>query len=235
MRCALLALLLLASARAAGTTETAVEVLAGVAANARFPGPTVATLRLERERRGTTSTETGLLMGNRQTIYVETAGGTRALIHPGKIVVRSGAKIVRSPVGARVGDTDVLLEDLVPLTTTTLRVPQVSDTGPTGTVVTGAPAGPSTRALLVFTIDPELHVVTRTKCYEGSISDLAAFRRDEDFVDVRGHQRATHITIERPRDETSTRITLDWSGSVESGTASGLGILRGPALLRHAP
>ena len=235
MRCALLALLLLASAQLAGTTETAVEVLAGVAANARFPAPTVATLRLERERRGTTSTETALLVGNHQTIYVETAAGQRALLHPGKIVVRSGAKIVRSPAGARLGDTDVLLEDLVPLTTTTLSVPQVSDTGPTGTVVTGAPASPSTRALLVFTIDPELHVVTRTKCYEGSTSDLAAFRRDEDFVDAKGHQRATRVTVERPRDATSTRVTLDWSGAIAGGTTPGLGILRGPALLRHAP
>jgi len=41
-----------------------------------------------------------------------------------------------------VGGTDVLLEDLMPLTPSYFRLPQVSDEGPTGTVVTGAPAGP---------------------------------------------------------------------------------------------
>jgi hypothetical protein len=151
--------------------------------------------------------------------------------------VLSGSHVRRAPTGARLGATDLLLEDLVPVTGATLAVPQVSDEGPTGTVVTGAPRGPSARALVVLTIDPERRVVTRTKYYEGSISDLAAFRRDDDFVDVQGHQRSTRIVVERLRDDATTRATLVWGAplAVDPPPRPRLATLRGPSLLPHGP
>jgi hypothetical protein len=109
-----------------------------------------------------------------------------------------------------------------------LRVPQVSDQGPTGTVVTGAPAFPSARVLVVLTIDPETGAVTRAKYYEKSISDLAAFRRNEELVDVGGHRRPTRITVDRQREGATTRLDLAWRAAPETPrTLFGLAGLRG--------
>src|SRR5262245_18181881 len=152
----LLAGQLLASPAAADSVS---EILSPIAANARFPAPTRADVRIERRRdeaKGQVKTDgTDVLLGRCQTLYVETRDGTRALIRPSKIVVRQDGRIARAAPGTRLGTTDVLLEDLLPVTRWLLKVPQVSDQGPTGTVVTGAPAFPSPRALIVLTIDPE--------------------------------------------------------------------------------
>jgi hypothetical protein len=188
------------------------ELLADVSRNGRFPEPTradVAILRTNAD--GTTATGNAVLVGHRRTLYLETRDGLRALVRPSKIVVRDGGRAVRAPIGARLGTTDVMLEDLVPLGPWTLKVPQVSDEGPTGTVVTGAPVYPSARALIVFTLDPAAGVATRTKYFERSISDLAAFRRDETFADIAGHERPTRIVVDRSRDDTSTRLDLTWA------------------------
>ena len=209
----------LAACAVARAGESVVALLAGVAANARFPVPTRADVRLERHRGDQTAAGAAVVIGRGQTLYVETRDGTRALVRPSKIVVRAGARVVRATPGARLGDTDILLEDLVPVTPTLLKVPQVSDEGPTGTVVTGAPAFPSVRALIVLTIDPASHVVTRAKYYEKTISDLAAFRRDDDFVDVAGHQRPTRIAVDRTRDETSTHAELSWRPAPDAPAA----------------
>jgi hypothetical protein len=119
----------------------------------------------------------------------------------------------------------VRLEDLVPLGRFTLKVPQVSDEGPTGTVVTGAPAYPSVRALIVFTVDPASAIVTRVKYFERTISDLASFRRNETFATVNGHERPTRIVVDRPRDDTSTQLDLVWRAAPD--TDRGLFTLRG--------
>jgi hypothetical protein len=206
------------------------ELLAAVSRNARFPEPTRADVTIERKNAdGTTVKGAAVLLGNRRTLYVETPEGQRALVRTSKIVVRSGTRGVRAPVGTRLGATDLLLEDFVPLGPWTLAVPQVSDEGPTGTVVTGAPAYPSMRALIVFTVDPADAVSVRTKYFERSISDLAAFRRDETFADVGGHQRVTRIVVDRPRDDTSTRLDLTWRTAPETDRG-----LFGPRGLRAA-
>jgi hypothetical protein len=206
--------LVIVASEAAATSPA--ELLAAVAANARFSTPTRADLRIERQRDAATTASTAVLLGRGHTLRVETRDGLRALVRPSKIVVRVGKRIVRAATGARLGETDLLLEDLVPVTPALLKVPQVSDEGPTGTVVTGAPAFPSTRALIVLTVDVDDHVVTRTKYYEKSISDLAAFRRDEEVVDVDGHMRPTRVTIERSRDGTATRVELAWRAAPEA-------------------
>jgi hypothetical protein len=191
-------------------------LLGAVAANARFPTATRADVRLESTQDHRTTEGAAVFIGRGRTLYVETRDGTRALVRPSKILVRSGRRVVRSAPGARLGKTDVRLEDLVPVTAAMFKLPQVSDEGPTGTVITGAPAFPSARALIVLTIDPDTAVVTRVKYYEKSISDLAAFRRDEDFADVDGHRRPTRITIDRPADASTTRLALTWRAAPET-------------------
>lgn len=200
-------------------------LLAAVAANGHFAIPTRADVTIERRQDEHVTIGTAVLVGRGQTLYVEARDGTRALVRPSKIVVREHGRAVRARPGARLGATDVLLEDLVPVGPWIMKVPQVSDEGPMGTVVTGAPAIASVRVLVVLTIDPEAHAVTRTKYYEKSISDLAAFRRDEDFAEVDGHTRPTRITIDRTRDETATTLGLVWHAAPQ--TSRDLFTLRG--------
>ena len=227
-RLAAVVVLALSATRATAVSPTA--LLADVARNERFPAPTRADVRIERRADGATTTGDAVVLGRGHTLYVETRDGTRALVRPGKIVVRTGWRVARAARGARLGGTDLLLEDLVPFTPGYFRLPQVSDEGPTGTVVTGAPAMPSTRALVVVTIDPDAATVTRVKCYEGSISDLATFRRDDDFVDVDGHARPTRIAVDRPRDGGTTRLAVVWRAAPDvPPTAFRLAALRGPS------
>jgi len=205
-RATLLALL----TAAPGVAEPLPALLDAVARNARFPAPARADVRLERQRDGASSVMQVVMVGNGRTLYVETRDGTRALVRPSKIVVRTGARITRSAPGARLADSDLLLEDLAVFTPGLLKVPQVSDEGPTGVVVTGAPGRPSAWALLVLTIDPADHTIVRTKYYERSINNLAAFRRDDAFQGVDGHQRPGRIAIDGTVDRTSTRAELAW-------------------------
>jgi len=191
------------------------EALAAASAAARFPTPARADVKIERKRDDKATAGAAVFLGRHHTLYVETRDGTRALIRPGKILVRTKNGVVRAKPGTPVGDTDLLLEDLLPIGPGLLKVPQMSDQGPTGTVLTGAPAFPSKRALIVLTIDPDDDVLTRAKYYEKSISDLAAFRRDEEFTRLDDRARPTRISVERSQDGTSTRLDLAWRAAPE--------------------
>ena len=205
--CGAVTLLLPPTALAATSLAT---LLAQVTAAQRFTPPARADVHLERQDGDQTTTADVVLVGRGHTVYVETRDGMRALVRPSKRLVLERGRVVLAPLDARVAGSDLALEDLVPVTTSLLRVPQVSDEGPTGTVLTGAPSGRSARALLVLTIDPASGALLRTKIYERSVSDLAAFRRDEEFVDVTGRARPTRVAIDRTRERTTTRATLTW-------------------------
>ena len=196
---------------AAADAASLPALLDAVAANGRFPVPTRGTFNIQRVQNGTLFIESVLVIGHRQTLYVELRNGFRALVRPGKILVHAGVGGIEvMKPGTTLGDTEFLVEDLVPVTRWLLKTPQVSDEGPTGTVVTGAPAHASTRALLVLTIDPETKTVTRTKYYEKSISNLVGIRRDEKFAEVDGHQRPTQVVLERPATGLTTNATITW-------------------------
>jgi hypothetical protein len=195
------------------------ELLQTVSANQRFPEPTRADVRIEHTQDDKTTSVPAVFIGHGHTLYVETRDGARALVRPGKILVPRGRRIARAAPGARLAGSAVLLEDLVPVTPWMLKVPQVSDEGPTGTVVTGAPAFPSIRALIVLTIDADDGVVTRTKYYEKSISDLASFRRNEELVDVGGRRRPSRIVVERQREGASTKLELGWRTAPDTAHA----------------
>jgi hypothetical protein len=212
------ALLFFACATLPGRVEADAvsELLAETAAAARFPTPARADVKIERKRDDETTAGAAVFLGRHHTLYVETRDGTRALIRPSKILVRTKHGVVRAKPGTPLGATDLLLEDLLPVVPGLLKIPQMSDQGPTGTVLTGAPNFPSTRVLIVLTVDADDHVPTRAKYYEKSISDLAAFRRDEEFTRVDDRPRATRITVERSQDGTSTRLDLAWRAAPEA-------------------
>jgi hypothetical protein len=192
-------------------------LLDAVAANARFPEPTRGVMTIQHIANGSLYIESVLMIGYRQTLHVELRNGFRALVRPGKIVVHDIDHVLRPmKTGTKLGDTDFLVEDLRPVTRSLLQTPQISDEGPTGTVVTGAPAAKSARVLLVLTIDPDTKTVTRTKYYEGSISNLVAIRRDEKFTDVAGHQRPTQVVLERPATGTTTTATIAWTSAADT-------------------
>jgi hypothetical protein len=203
-----LLLLLAPSAHA----ETVGELLAVVAHDARFAMPTRADARITR---GTVEPETNaVLLGRGHTLYVE-APATRALLHPGKIVVRQEGRVVRAKPGVPLPGTDLLLEDLVPFSGHLLQVPQINDDGPAGVVVSGAPVGPSAYALLVLTIDREQAVVVRTQYYRDSISNLVRVRRDDAFVEIGGHRRPGRIDVDDLRQRTQTRMVLTWRDATD--------------------
>jgi hypothetical protein len=212
------ALLALACAALAGRVEADAvsELLADTSAAARFPTPARADVKIERKRDDKATAGAAVFLGRHHTLYVETKDGTRALIRPGKILVRTKTGVAPAKPGAALGDTDLLLEDLLPIVPGLLKVPQMSDQGPTGAVLTGAPNFPSARVLIVLTVDPDDHVLTRAKYYEKSISDLAAFRRDEEFTRLDDRARPTRITVERSRDGTSTQLDLAWRAAPET-------------------
>jgi len=203
-----LALLVLVAIAPTVRAEGLAEILAAVAANARFEVPARADVRIEEPAAG--SSAPAILLGRGRVLYLETREGTRALVRPGKVLVAGPRRVEKARPGARLGDTDLLLEDLAVFTASTLKVPLVSDDTPAELVVSGAPADPSAYALLVFTIDRERRAIVRTLYYSGLVGNLTKVRRDGGFVQVGGHWRPGEITVESPRQGTTTRLTLAW-------------------------
>jgi hypothetical protein len=86
-------------------------------------------------------------------------------------------------------------------------------------VVTAAPGGPSTYALVVRTIDRERHVVLRTLYYRDLINNLSKTRRDAAFARVAGGWRPGEITVESLRQATKTHLTLAWQEAPDAPVA----------------
>jgi hypothetical protein len=213
---------------AASWASDAQSLLAAVALEAQAPRPLRADLRIERD--GAPPLEAVLLEDGRRR-YLETRAGLRALLSPGKAIIARGGTVVRADPGTTLDGSDVLLVDLAPFGSRAVDVPQVSDEGPLGVVITAAPRPPTPYVLLVYTIDPERRVIVRTKYYRDTISNLVKMARLDDFVSVAGRWRASTITVEtfRPVART-TRITLHWREAPETPPAlfTGAG-LRAPS------
>ena len=106
--------------------------------------------------------------------------------------------------------SDLLLADLGVFTAASLKVPQISDDGPAGLVVTAAPSGPSAYALLVHTIDRDRHAIVRTLYYRDLINNLSKTRRAAGWTQVAGSWRPGEITVENVRQATRTHLVLAW-------------------------
>jgi hypothetical protein len=206
-RLALASLLLFARA-ASGRAEPLSELLAAVAANARFTPPVRVDVRIECQPACKASR--AIFLGRDDTLRVEVKDGMRALVGPERIVAAEGDRSGDAPPGKALADTSVLLEDLRAFVPSALKLPQISDEGPEGVVVTSAPARVSAYALLVLTIDREQRTIVKTQYYRDSISNLDKVRRDSAFASVGGHWRPGAVTFERMHDAGTTRLTLTW-------------------------
>src|SRR5262245_21630897 len=165
--------------------ESLTDILAAVASAARFETPTRADVRVTCEPG--CETRQVVLIGRGDALYVEVKGGQRALVRPGDVQVVAEGHTAAAALDARLGDTGILLRDLAVFTPASLALPQMSDDGPTGVVVTSGPAGRSPYVLLVHTIDPERRVIVKTQYYTESIGHLAKIRRDGAFTQIARH------------------------------------------------
>jgi len=205
-----LALVLVLAGAACVRAEGLGELLQAVATNARFASPARADVRVECGEGCHAAGTPAVFLGRGDALYVEVKGGQRALLRPGSILVAQDGKVSEASPGQAFAGTDILLEDLLPFTPATLKQPQISDDGPAGMVVTAAPAGRSTYALLVNTIDRERHAIVRTLYYRDLINNLSKTRRDAALVRVGASWRPGEITVESVRQATRTHLTLSW-------------------------
>src|SRR5262245_10085512 len=188
--------------------ESLADLLAAVATNARFDVPARADVHI--------SCSTGceaheaIFLGRGDALYVEVKDGARALVRPGDVLVTSGGPGTAAPLDARLADSGVLLRDLTVFTSGSLALPQISDDGPSGVVVTSGPAGRSPYVLLVLTIDRERRAIVKTQYYTDSIGHLAKIRRDGGFTQVSGRWRPAEVTVEAFDPGRTTHLTLAW-------------------------
>jgi hypothetical protein len=220
------ALLALAAALPAHATDLR-ALLATVADAARAPTPLRATGMLTV---GDAMPRDVVLLAHRGAVYVEVRDGGRALVRREKVVVRTGNRVRRAPVGTALAGSDLLLEDLAPFSAQSLRTPQISDEGAGAVVVTAPPAVPSAYSLLVLTIDPSRTAVTRTKCYRDTTTNLVKMLRFDDIAPVADRPRPRTIVAESFHPARTTTLTLDWKP--DSTAAVTLATLRAPALLQ---
>ena len=200
--------LLLALTPSRASAGDLTELLAAVATDARVDVPLRADVRIE--CRPACQTQRAIFLARGDAVYVETRDGLRALVRADDVLVLQGTHAVPAPLDARLGDTPVLLRDLFPFTAKSLALPQVSDDGPDGVVVTSAPSGRSPYVLLVHTIDRERHVIVKTQYYTESIGHLAKIRRDGGFGKVGSHERPGEITVDAFDPTRNARLTLSW-------------------------
>jgi hypothetical protein len=210
-------LLLLVLSASVVRAESLADLLAGVAENARFTSTARADVDIEcvsgcRPARA-------VLLGRGDALYVETKAGLRALVRPGGVSTTGDGPQGPAAGDPRLEDTVVLLQDLEVFVASSLKTPLISDDGPTGVVVTGAPATSSPYSLLVYTIDRERRVVVKTQYYRGAINNLVKIRRDGGWVNVDGHWRPSEVTVESIVDGAQTRLRLAWRGAPDAPAA----------------
>jgi len=213
---AVLLVVLLLAAAAPGRGETLAELLAGVAANARFASAARADVRVECAEGCPAAGGQAIFLGRGDALYVEVKGGQRALLRPGRRLVVEGGKPIDAPSGTSFAGTDILLEDLVTFASASLRMPQISDDGPGGVVVTAAPAGTSPYSLLVHTIDRDRHAIVRTLYYRDVVNNLTKTRTDAALVQVAGGWRPGEVVVETLRQATRTRLRLSWRDAADA-------------------
>jgi outer membrane lipoprotein-sorting protein len=185
-------------------------LLDGVADNARFATPTRADVRITCGEGCTAAGRPAILLGRGDAIYLEVRDGVRALVRPGHVLVARDGRAAPATVGESLAGSDVLLEDLAVFTPAALKVPQISDDGPAGVVVTAAPSGPSPYALIVHTIARDRRTIVRTLYYREHVNELAKTRRDDGFVEIGGRWRPGDVTVESVRTGTTTHLALSW-------------------------
>ena len=185
-----------------------------VAAVLLLPGLARADVRIECGAGCAAAGKRAILVGRGDRVYLEVESGPRVLVGPGLFRI-AGSEKPAEP-GAAVAGTDLALEDLLVFDRHALAFPMVSDDGPAGVVVTSAPAGTSSYALLVFTIERAKHAIVKTQYYQGTVGNLTKLRRDLAPVEQDGHWRPTELTIDNLRAASSTRLHLTWRTATDA-------------------
>jgi hypothetical protein len=196
--------------RSAAHADPLGELLARVGGNERFEAPARADVRLTCEPGCQPANAQAILVGRGDRLYVEVRDGIRALVRSKEVLVVNRGRPEPAKPGAAVADGDLLLEDLAPFDPSTLKMPQISDQGPAGTVVSAAPLGASAYVLFVHSIAPSDATIVRTQYHRDVIGNLVKMRRNASFVEVGGHRRPQEVTIEHFRRGTTTRLRLAW-------------------------
>ena len=150
-----------------------------------------------------------------EAVRLELPDGTRVLARRAKAITWGKGRLRRLDPGTRPAGLPLAVEDIVPFDASRLRMPQISDESPAGVVVTAAPSRRSNHVLLVFTIDPERNLVTKTQFYRDTINNMVALRRDADFVTVGERPRARATTIEDVVDNATTHWSFAWREAPE--------------------
>jgi hypothetical protein len=193
---------------AAARAESLAELLDAIAVNARFEPAARADVRIDCSAGCAAAGKRAILVGRGDRVYLEVENGPRVLVGLGEMQVAPGGK--PADRGMAVAGTDLALEDLLVFDPHALAYPMISDDGPAGVVVTSAPAGASSYALLVYTLERTRRAIVKTQYYQGSVGNLTKLRRDTSLVQQDGHWRPTEVTIDNLRAGTSTHLRLAW-------------------------
>jgi hypothetical protein len=194
-------------ARPVEATDLAALLLA-VEANAAFDVPAVADLHIDTP--GASAPGTVRMYGRGRVVRLETASGWRALVKASKVVVAASGKAPRAAMEAPVPGSALLVADFAPFVAGALRVPQISDDGPLGVVVTGEPRPPSPYALMVYTIGHDTPVVNTVKYYRWEINNLVQMTRVRQWTQVSAHHRPQVVDIQDIASGKTTTLTFTW-------------------------
>jgi hypothetical protein len=184
-------------------------LLLAVEANDRFDVPAMAELRIDAP--GTPTPATSLsLYGRRGVVRLETANGWRALAKASKLVMAAAGQSPRLAREGGVPGSVLFVADFAPFAATALRIPQISDDGPLGVVVTGEPRPPSPYVLAVRTIAQDRPVVTAAKDYRWEINHLVKMSRVREWTNLDGHVRPRVVEVQDIASGKTTTLTFTW-------------------------
>ena len=150
------------------------------------------------------------LAGRGHVVRLEVAGDWRAVVKTSKTVVLAMGRAARESAEATLPGSALLVADFAPFTAGMLRVPLISDEGPTGVVVNGEPRPPSPYTLLVYTIDPERFVARAAKYYRWEINNLVQMTRIREWDTVGTHPRPKVVDVQDTASGKTTTLTFAW-------------------------
>ena len=184
-------------------------LLRAVERNAAFDVPATADVRVETP--GAPATASTLrLAGRGHVVRLDAGDDWRALVKASKVLVAAAGQPPRENVEATLPGSPQLVADFAPFMAAMLRVPQISDDGPLGVVVTGEPRPPSPYVLLVYTIDRERSVTSAAKYYRWEINNLVQMSRVREWETVGEHVRPKVIDVQDTGSGKTTTLTFTW-------------------------
>jgi hypothetical protein len=201
-------------------------LLLAVEANAAFDVPAMAEVQLTTP--GAPAPVAVRLYGRGRVVRLETTSGWRALVKASKVVAAAPGKAPRAKTEEPLPGSPLLVADFAPFVAGALRVPQISDDGPLGVVVTGEPRPPSPYVLMVYTIQRDHPVVSAAKYYRWEINNLVQMTRVRQWAQLGDRRRPQLVDVQDLAGGKTTTLTFAWQARPELPAAlfvpSGLAI-----------